>query len=209
MSGPRAKAAPTPTTEPPSGPMSGAAILARRKQTGPKEVIVQLVLDNKLLDDFANTEEELAAEMSEVGSQNRLAGGTTAKAKALARRVQALEAEIEANVVRFHLRALDPDQWQNVCTKHPPREGNQVEQFIGYNQDAALDAAIPECLFDPVFTPEEWAEFRLTLNPSELQALRDGVNETNGRVVDAPKSDLASRVLARRGRGSGLHAAGE
>lgn len=55
------------------------------------------------------------------------------------------------------------------------------------------------CLIDPVFDDASWAQFLEVCNPSEWQELRSRVQSANRGVVDLPKSELASRILTKRG----------
>lgn len=143
-----------------------------------------------------------AASHDEDGKRTgRLAGGTPSRARDLAKQITDLEAEIEAARVEFKFQAMPNHKWQALCDKNPPREGNQLDNMWGFNQEAVYTEAIRISLIDPVFDDASWAQFVEVCNPSEWRELRDMVQLVNRSVTDAPKSPLASQVLARRATG--------
>jgi hypothetical protein len=203
-----------------SSPESGAALLARIKPRL-REVSTQLCLRPDLLEDWESKSEELDAAnlaleaVKQADAQGaRLGTGVSAETKAaaakvngLAAEVAALEAEIEATQVRFRLRALPKDKWEGLTADHPPRKDNVADLYYGANRDGVLDAAVRLCLFEPVFEDcaindcehadcGSWQQFVSVCNSSEWAELRRATNEVNGAVVDAPKSELASRILS-------------
>lgn len=189
-------------------PQSGADILARIKPRL-REEQTQICLRPDLLDAWEEATTELAEQQAaDVGSP-RLGSAASKSAQKLAAKVQSIEAEIEATAIHFRFRAMSKDKWQALCANHPPRSGNDMDRMVGYDRDGVLDAAVRECLIDPVFDQAAWAEFLEVCNPSEWEELRSTVNSVNRSVVDAPKSVLASRILSRRASGSGQPASGE
>jgi hypothetical protein len=190
-----AQARPRPVATPAA---TAEEILTARK---PREVSTQLVLDNELLDEWQNAQDDLAA-LEDTGGSLRLAGGTKKTSIQQAELIQSIEDRIEASAVKFTFRQTDPDTYQAICDARPPRDGNYLDLHAGYNRDAVLDECVAVCLVEPQMSREELAEFRKTLNPSEWKELRDTVDQVNGRVSQAPKSVLASRILSGRGSGS-------
>ena len=67
-----------------------------------------------------------------------------------------------------------------LALKHPPRPDDQFDQYAGYNRDATVDAAIRECLVDPVFDDESWEALVAVCNVSEWSEMRRATNEANG-----------------------------
>lgn len=183
-------------------PQSGADLLARIKPRA-KEVTTELCMRPDLIEAHESAQEELAQSRMDDAGSGRLAGGAaSAKTKKLAERVQQIEAEIAENAIVFKMRAMPQDKWRSLCDNHPPRKNNDMDYMRGYNADAVIDAGVRVCLYDPVFDDASWAEFMAVVNPSEWQELRTCFNLANQAVVDAPKSELASQILAKRGRGS-------
>lgn len=193
--------------------MSGAELLAqikprlREKGTG-------ICLRPDLLDEWEEANTALAEADGAQEPGQRLAGGAPkASVRKLAEKVQQIEDDIAANEIRFVFRAMPKHQWQTLCDQHPPRPGNQLDAFAGYDRDAVIDRAVRLCLVSPVFTDcgndscdhtscGSWQQLEAVCNPSEWAELRHTVEEVNGAVKSAPKSPLASRILESGGRGS-------
>lgn len=191
------------TDETNTTPRSGADILAQIKPVLRVES-THLCLRPDLIEEHARLEQELneieVATHDEDGKRTgRLAGGTASRARELAKQITDLEEQIEATRVEFTFRAMPHHQWQALCDKNPPRENNQVDAFYGFNQEAVYSEAIRLSLIDPVFDDDSWKQFVDVCNPTEWRELRDMVQLVNRSVSDAPKSPLASQVLARRG----------
>jgi len=182
-------------------PQSGADILARIKPQL-REETTELCLRPDLLDAHAEAAGELAVARAEEAAGARLSSGVSAKTRKLAERVKEIEAEIQDTVIVFRLRAMPQDKYRILCDNHPPRKGNEMDGFVGYNRDAVLDASVRVCLYDPEFDDVSWQAFLAVCNPSEWNELRSVVNSVNRSVADAPKSELASLVLAKPARAS-------
>lgn len=191
-----------------SEPTNGAELLARIKPQF-REESTQICLRPDLLDAFEEADAELVASRAADTAGNRLADGTSAKTRKLAEKVVALQEQIDDTAITFRFKAMSKDKWRALCDSHPPRPKDQLDQAVGYNRDAVLDAAVPMSLIDPVFASCEkggcdheecgsWEQLVKKLNPSEWRELTDTVNSVNRGVVDAPKSVLASLILARR-----------
>jgi hypothetical protein len=187
---------------------SGADLLARIRPQK-REESTQLILRPDLVDEWQKADDQLTNQRMADAANKRLASGVSQTTRDLAKKVQKLEREIEKFAITFRFRAMSKDEYRALCDSHPPRQGDQVDQFTGYNRDAVLDAMVRACLYDPVFDDAAWAEFVSVCNPSEWDELRDTVNSVNRGVVDAPKSVLASRILTKRGSASGRHAPSE
>lgn len=185
-----------------SEPLNGAELLARIKPQM-REESTQLCLRPDLLDAFEEADAELVASRAADMSGNRLSDGESTKTRKLAEKVAALEAEIDASAITFRFKAMSKDKWRALCDTFPPRAKNELDVYAGYDRDAVLDTAVRLCMVDPVFDDESWAELVKNLNPSEWTELTDTVNSANRGVVDAPKSVLASQILARRASTSG------
>lgn len=201
-----------------TSPKSGAELLARIKPQL-REESTQVCLRPDLLDEWDAANAELQKAQGADIQKGRLGTGVSQSTKALAKKVAALEEEIEATAVMFRFRAMNKDRWQALCDSYPPRAGNEFDMLTGYNRDAVMDAAVRECLYDPVFedcTNEvcahdecgTWQHLVKMCNPAEWKELRDTVTSVNRSVVDLPKSVLASSILSKRGSGSRQPATG-
>lgn len=214
-----------------AAPQSGADLMARIKPVR-RRVTTEICLRPDLLDEWQAANEELSekvqADAAEIG-RRRLGSGSSQSdpddeslspaARKIATRIQKLEGEISETSMVFTFEAMSKDAYQERCDQHPPRKGNQIDLITGYDRDAVLDACVRECLIDPVFedctekgcTHREcgtWQAFIAVCNPSEWAEMRERVSEVNGRSEGSPKSELASRVLAKRVRASKRSAAG-
>lgn len=183
-------------------PQNGAELLARiRPVLAIKSVDICLRPDLiTAWEDAGDALVEAQAEDS-TGGEGRMADrkGPSPKTRRAAKKVQDLETEIKANAITFTFRALPKDKWRELCEQHPPRKGNNIDQYLGHDKNAVEDAAIRLCMIDPVFDDAAWGEFLAVCNPGEWGELREAVREVNGSVTNLPKSQLASQILAKRG----------
>lgn len=192
-------------------PKNGAELLAAIQ---PKrlEESTEIVLAGDLLAQWETAQAELEASRDKDMSGNRLADGLSAKTRKLAQKVADLEKQIEAQAIKITFRAMMPAQWRALCDTHPPRKGDKLDAYAGYNRDAVLDDAVRDCMIDPVFvdcseadctheTCGTWQRFVSVVPPGEWEELKNTVNSANRGVVDAPKSELASRILRRHATG--------
>lgn len=195
-----------------SEPIDGDALIASIKPVL-KQHRVQICLRPDLVSDWGHKDAELKELLAKPAGTGRLAGegSPTAAAKKLAREITKLEAEIEQASVWFTYRALPSDKFRALCAKNPPRDKNQFDLLIGYDQDAVAEILMSParegkdqygCLIDPVFSDEGWAALLPSIGASEWQELRDGAFEANGATKTDPKSATASSVLSRRGSAS-------
>lgn len=176
-------------------PVSGAELLKRIRPVLPEES-VEICLRPDLIEEWETENEKLQALAAQGMKGARV--GTKPKAQIdQAKKVQALEAGIEETSAVFRFRALPKAQWRALCDDHPPRQGNEIDQWTGYNRDAVLDQAVRESLIDPVFDEAAWAEFSGVLNGGEWDELRKATNKVNKGVVESPKSALASLILSK------------
>lgn len=195
---------------------SGAEVLARIRPVM-REESTYLCLRPDLLDRWEDLNKELVESQArdagssdpDEGPRRRLGTTTSKTTTALAEEIQSVEAEIEATQVKFTLRAMSKHRWRELCDTHPPRKGNQYDLMLGYDPASVWDDAVRVCLVDPEFDDVSWAEFMRVCNPSEWDELVAVARSVNRSVVDVPKSDLASRILARRSAGSGRRGPGE
>lgn len=188
---------PEPTSR---APTSGADLLKRIRPVLGEES-VEICLRPDLIEAWSTANEELQA-LAAQGMKGARVGSKPKAQIDLAKRVQSLEAEIEANSAVFRFQALPKDQWRALCDNCPPRQNNDVDQWVGYNRDAVLDLAVRESLVDPVFDDKAWAELAQVINGGEWNELCKTANSVNRGVVESPKSVLASLILAKPGPGS-------
>lgn len=194
-------------------PQSGAEVLARIRPVM-REESTYLCLRPDLLDAWEEANGRLAEQQAgevdgDDGPRRRLGSGTSESTRSLAEEVQGIEAEIEATQVKFTVRAMSKHRWRELCDANPPRKGNQYDLMVGYDVTSVWDAAVRECLIDPEFDDASWRDFLTVCNPSEWDELLQVTRSVNRSVNTAPKSVLASRILARRNGESGQRGRGE
>ncbi len=190
-------------------PTSGAAILARIQPTLLEES-VEILMGNKLLDEWEGLQEQLLASREKDQAGNRLADRhkESPRTRKLAEKVAAVEEKIADQAVKVTFRSMTKDKWRALCDTYPPRQGDLIDAHAGYNRDAVLDEAVRKCMIEPVFADctdracehtgcGTWQQFEAVVPPGQWELLKETVNSANRGVVDAPKSALASRILRR------------
>jgi hypothetical protein len=186
------------TENTPHTPQSGADILARIKPRL-REESTWICLRPDLLSEWEKLDEELTeTRQANAAKPGRMTDKANPDEVAIAERIQAIEAEIEATQLRVTFRAMPKDEWQVLCEQHPPRKDMTTDLYVGYNVDATEDAAVRACMVDPEFDDASWAEFVKVLNPGEWNELRATVRSVNRGVTEAPKSNRAALVLSSR-----------
>lgn len=176
-------------------------LLARIKPVKRREE-TYLCLRPDLLDQWTAEQKKLGEMQTEknAGMHDRLAAAAKKKANAAitaqAKVVQELEDQIEATQVKFVVEKMGTPEWNALVALHPPRKDNIVDHAAGYNRDAVSAAAVRMCLVEPVVDSDEaYDELLNVLGPSEWEELRSTTERANGKVVQAPKSELAAVVL--------------
>lgn len=177
-------------------PQSGAELLARIKPQ-PKRVRFQICLRPDLLDEHEKAEAELQAARDEDERSPRLASKASGDTIALAKRVQAIEAEIESTSPWFIMEQIPADEFSVLAETNPPRKGDQIDAMLGYDRIKVLGEAAKRGMVDPTFDDDSWAELRKVLNISEWRAILEAADEANGSTKSLPKSRLAATVLTR------------
>lgn len=183
-----------------SAPISGAELLKRIQPKLPEE-FVEICLRPDLVEAFHEANDALQEAVANGMKGARVNSKPKAQTEA-AEMVRAIEEEIEANSATFRFRGLPKDEWRALCDNHPPRKGNELDQYVGYDRDAVLDDAVRASLIDPVFDDESWAELVKVISSGEWDELRTATNQANRSVVESPKSVLASQILTKHGTDS-------
>jgi hypothetical protein len=189
-----------------STPQDGAALLAKIKPRL-REEVTHICLRPDLMQEYREVEDELLEAQHKDKPPGRMADKPDGEIERLEARKLELEDEIEAVDLRVVMRAMPKDEWQALCEKHPPRKGNTVDLYSGYDVDAVEDAAIRLCMISPVFADcpivakgepclhddcGSWQAFVKVLNPTEWAELKRTVRAANQAVTETPKSRRAS-----------------
>lgn len=125
----------------------------------PRSAVVP-IYQGDILDRLKHLEREHEAAVEADAVDTRTLGDVN-PALELANRYSALRDEAEAGAVRVTLVALGRRVWRALVGAHPPREGNEADQFSGVNLDTFKDALVPVSLAEP------------TLSEDDLDALSD------------------------------------
>lgn len=125
-----------------------------------------------------------------------------------AEKVRGIEDRMAKFEVPFEFEAMDKDKWRDLCDSNPPREGNQIDLYTGYNRDVVLDEAVRPSLMDPEFDDCDdngcehadcytWQYLVRLLNFGQWNRMRDTAERVNNGVAEVPKSKTASDILSR------------
>jgi hypothetical protein len=175
------------------GPVNGADLLKRIKPTLPTEH-VEVILRPDLINDFQVAQEELQEEKAK-GYTKKL-NDKRPELRELAQKVEDLKQQIKDSSVWFRFRAIPVAEFRALCDNHPPRPNNDVDLYAGFHRDKVLDELVFKSMYEPEFDDESWDEMQRALSTGEYDQLREAANRVNRGVVEAPKSELASQILA-------------
>lgn len=174
----------------------------------PPQGSVPICLRGDLAQQAADLEREIGA--AHAATANSIVGG--GEAEALAERLAVLQQEMRAHTYRFTFRALPRRQWRDLVEAHPPREDRVEDRLNGVDMAAfptvliaascvaiqPLDDDSPPPLdAAPVFTPAEAEELADRLTDGQVGKLFGCAAGLNRSVVDLPKSESASDIVAR------------
>lgn len=147
---------------------------------------VELCLDLARRSEWEQAEVALAEARKDPTVDQRLTGGPVTE---LAKKLTALEAEMNAATVTFQLEALTRVEWSRLRTEHPPRKGDDSDKSLGFNESTLFDEAILPSIkgvSDHEGNPIEWA-------PDSWRALADEM--TNRQYEDFKIAVLELNVL--------------
>jgi hypothetical protein len=95
--------------------------------------------------------------------------------------------------VTFRVRALPQRRWSSLYAEHPPRDGDQDDQRVGFNRDTFYDVLVRECVVDPSLTGEQWTLLLDKLSAAQYASLKTKAWLVNNADVDVPFLLIASR----------------
>jgi hypothetical protein len=159
------------------------------------EKSVALCLAGDLQVTFEDLERELA-QAREKPASGTLAGGN-AGATAIAKQIQALQAEMREHNEVFRFRGLTRREYSDLVAKNPPTE-EQLEE----NPNADVDwekfgvALIAACCVSHPMSEADAGELVDILTAAQYGALYQAASAVNVLGLDIPNSFTASAVLA-------------
>lgn len=201
-------------------PVDGAALLTSLGDNFElREEACQIVLAPLLLDEWERRQDALEEQVAKDAASPRLSKGTqSAKTKKLAAELEEFEkGPLSQAAVWFRFRAMNKDTYRDICAKYPPRGGDQLDAYMGFNRQDVDDDMIRVSLYDPVFKDCDrpakekcqhddcgsWQQLVKKINPSEWSELQRACQEANRAVTKLPKSALPSALRRLSGAASG------
>lgn len=155
----------------------------------PKTVTVRVCLRGDLLAQHEALERELAQARRDdaVESRHDLAPG-------VARRLQELEAELDAAAVEFTFRAIGQKAWTDLLVQHKP---NEEHREVGYefNPTTFPQVAMAAAAVEPMMTEAQAQQLFAAVNFGQWQQLWRGCLAVNVEGSTVPFSAAASAVL--------------
>jgi hypothetical protein len=140
--------------------------------------------------------QELQREMTDAEREEKAAGSLDGgRARELAEQINALREQMLDDTIVVRLRALPRKKKRDLTAAHPPRDDNETDRLVGFNQDTLTAALLRACAVDPL-DEEDWARFEEVLSDGQWQALNNAVWSVNSQDVDVPFSRRASQILA-------------
>lgn len=121
--------------------------------------------------------------------------GAQGDVRKLAERIQSLREQMESLTEVFRLRGLSRPENVKLKADHPPRQGNKVDEQLGFNEETYYPALIHACLVEPAMTVEEWTELQDELAEGEFTKLGVAAWQATTGAVSIPFSLAASAVL--------------
>jgi hypothetical protein len=141
--------------------------------------------------------QELQREMVDAEREEQVAGSLDGgRARELAEQVLQLREQMLDDTIVVRLRALPRKKKRDLMAAHPPREDNETDRVVGFNEDTLTAAMLRACAVDPVLDEADWVRFEEVLSDGQWIALNSAVWSVNTQDVDIPFSRRASQILA-------------
>lgn len=118
------------------------------------------------------------------------------EARRLAEKIEAVRGDMQAASVVFLLRGLNRHGWRTLMAAHPPRDGEQADQTVGYNIDEFWPALVRACIVTPEIDDAQWQQLDEVLSSAQFDQLADAAMAVCRRKVDVPFSFASSATLA-------------
>ena len=155
-----------------------------------REASTQVCLDGKLLAEHAALELELTEATQRVKGDGESIVGN-AEVDDIAKRLLALEAEIDAKKITFRFVAIGQQEWRDLIGNYPPR---RVDKEVGldHNPEKFPAAAIAASCASPKMTIEQANELDRRLNMGQFAKIWGACLGANLSGDDDPKSAAGS-----------------
>lgn len=137
--------------------------------------------------------EDLTAQFDDSSAGDGL--GESEKTAGLRAQIADVEAQMKTKTMLLRLRALPKPQADKIIVDNVAREGNKMDQQIGYNSEAVEAATIRACVVEPELTAGRWAKLAAVLNPAQWRSIMQACDALNYTSVDLPFLSAASESL--------------
>lgn len=165
------------------------------------ERTVDICLRGDLQAEWEDLHRQLADAEAAAARDKRL--NSVGDVQAIGDKITAVQDQMRADTIVFRMRALSRKVWAELIKKHPPRQGNDDDQQLGYNVDTFMVALIKASTYVPDDLDDEtWADLldeRIT--EWQFAQLQNTALALNVRKVDVPNSYAVSRLTQPSGRG--------
>lgn len=169
---------------PPTDKPDFAALLAGAKLP---ERTVPICLRADLVAEHEELDRELG-QLIDKGPPQKFGGDGRGE---LRQRIEALEAEMNANTYPFRFRGLPQPAWLAFVAEYPPRKDDDGEVHeddlqVGVNMDVFPEALIRRCCIDPVLDDKGWRELLGDSDKVRAQLTADGKQDEieNGKLTN-------------------------
>lgn len=175
-----------------SDPKSLDEILAAAENPAYHRVAVARILLRK---DLLDAHEALEGELSQAIADDRITNREPV-APEVARRLRALEDEIEATKVPFKFRQVGHKAWADLMARHPPTR-KQLEQTKGLDHNPATFpvAALAASCVEPEMTEDHVRRLEAAIDESQFATLWGTCLKVNVGAGDSPNSQAAGVIL--------------
>lgn len=168
-------------------PDAGSDIESILRMARPKERVIHVCLRGDLVAEH----DELERQIRDADTTAERALGDHGTPRALAGRVQAIEAEMKAASAPFRFRALPRSRWDALRKRF-----EDDAKDAGYDLEAMAGPLVAASCVQPAVTEAQVDELREHISHGQFQELFGAAWDVNTGAVDVPFSLIASATLA-------------
>jgi len=154
--------------------------------------------------DLKAEHEAVEAEFNAARNRSLADGRLVDQSRELAKQVSDVESRMKESTVEFVLRGMKRGDWNDLVAEHAPRDGNALDKSYGFNVEALMTVAVPQCIasvedhagepveFDPA---AEWADLAENMTDSQYEDFVVAVLRVNKGRNEVPFSLSAYRMI--------------
>lgn len=129
---------------------------------------------------------DLTADLERATRALALATANEADTTEAMAQIAALRKQMAAATVEVTLTAMPRGDWLSLIAGHPPRDGNDTDQRVGFNTETFYDAAIRRSWAAPEATDDDLTGLLGALNDRQFNDLADAAWSVNAGGVSVP-----------------------